>query len=112
SGLRLRRTGAGRPRDPEAGVRQRRRGGAEPPRAQRTAAGLEAGVRARRGAYRPRRRPRRLLAWLRAAGWLALVVGSLFLVTWRQTRGLEPEAALRDLETRLDLAEAERIEHV
>lgn len=64
----------------------------------------------RRRLYRPRR-PRRLPAWLRAAGWLALILCSLFMVTWRQTRGLELESALRDLETRRELAEAERVDH-
>lgn len=64
-----------------------------------------------RGAYRPRR-PRRLPTWLRAIGWIALVLSSLFVVTWRQTHGLELEAELRELETRRELAEAERIEHV
>ena len=65
----------------------------------------------RRRLYRPRR-PTRLPGWLRAAGWLGLILASLFVVTWRQTRGLELERTLRDLETRQDLAEAERVEHV
>lgn len=55
-----------------------------------------------------RRRP----AWLRMAGWMLLLLGSLFLVTWRQTRGLALEQALRELETRHAMAEAERVELV
>ena len=65
----------------------------------------------RRGLYRPKR-PRRLPTWLRATGWLVLILASLFIVTWRQTRGLELEAKLRELETQRELSEAERIEHV
>lgn len=65
----------------------------------------------RRGLYRPRG-PRRLPTWLRAAGWLTLILASLMVVTWRQTRGLELEAQLRELETRRELAEAERVEHI
>lgn len=56
-------------------------------------------------------RPRRLPTWLRAVGWLALLLSALFVVTWRQTRGLELDAALRDLATQHELAEAERLEH-
>lgn len=67
-------------------------------------------MKGRRRTYRPVR-PRHLPAWIRAAGWLALVLSSLFMVTWRQTRGLELEAAVRELETELELAEAERVEH-
>lgn len=48
--------------------------------------------------------------WVRAAGWLLLLLGSLFIVTWRQTRGLELDQALREQETRYALAEAERVE--
>lgn len=65
----------------------------------------------RRRLYRPRR-PRRLPTWLRAAGWLTLILASLFVVTWRQTYGLELETALREIETRRELAEAERVEHI
>lgn len=68
-------------------------------------------MRYRRRKYRPVR-PRRLPTMIRAAGWLALVLSSLFIVTWRQTRGLELEAAVRELETGLELAEAERVEHL
>jgi hypothetical protein len=68
-------------------------------------------MRARRGLYRPRR-PHRLPTWLRAVGWLVLILASLFVVTWRQTRGLELEANVRELETRFELAEAERVEHM
>src|SRR5690606_3451648 len=64
----------------------------------------------RRGLHRPVQPPR-LPTWLRATGWLALLLSALFVVTWRQTRGLELEAALRDLATQRELAETERIEH-
>ena len=60
-------------------------------------------------APRPRRRIGR---WVRFVGWLALLLSSLVIVTWRQTRGLELEAALRDIETRRALAESERVETV
>lgn len=65
---------------------------------------------------RPTRRktggpPRRSPGWLRAIGWLALLLGSLLLVTWRQTRGLELESALRQLETEREMAEAEKVLH-
>ena len=56
------------------------------------------------------RRPRRLPGWFRFLGWLALLLCALFLVTWRQTRALELETALRDLETRRALAASERVE--
>lgn len=59
---------------------------------------------------RPSRKPRRRPGWVRAAGWLLLLLGSLFVVTWRQTRGLALEQALRDQETRRAVAEAERVE--
>lgn len=49
---------------------------------------------------------------LRAAGWLALLLGSLFLVIWRQTRGLAMERELRELEGELAVAETERVELV
>jgi cell division protein FtsL len=56
------------------------------------------------------RRPRRLPGWFRFLGWLALLLCALFLVTWRQTRALDLETALRDLETRRALAASERVE--
>lgn len=59
----------------------------------------------------PGGRPRRTPGWLSAIGWLALLLGSLLLVTWRQTRGLELEAALRQLETAQEMAEAEKVQH-
>ena len=58
------------------------------------------------------RPPRRLRGWVRSIGWLVLLLSSLFVVTWRQTRGLALEGELRDLETRQALAEAERVELV
>ena len=58
---------------------------------------------------RRRRRPagRR---WFTALGWLLLLLSALSLVTWRQTRGLVAEREVRELETELARAEAERIE--
>ena len=56
-------------------------------------------------------RPRRLPTFLRAAGWLALLLGSLLLVTWRQTRGLELESAIRRIETTHEMAGAEKVQH-
>jgi cell division protein FtsL len=56
------------------------------------------------------RRPRRIPGWFRFLGWLALLLCALFLVTWRQTRALELETTLRDLETRRALAASERVE--
>lgn len=53
-----------------------------------------------------RRRP----GWVRALGWLLLLLGSLSLVTWRQTRGLALERAVRELETEQARANAERVE--
>lgn len=54
------------------------------------------------------RRPGRL----RAAGWLLLLLGSLLLVTWRQTRGLAMEGGLRELEAERAVTETERVELV
>lgn len=50
--------------------------------------------------------------WLRAGGWLLLLLGSLALVTWRQTRGLALQRELRALETRRAVTETERVELV
>lgn len=49
---------------------------------------------------------------LRAAGWLVLLLASLLFVTWRQTRGVAMEAALRDLESRTAIARTEQVELV
>ena len=58
-----------------------------------------------------RRGPRRgRPGWITALGWLLLLLGSLSLVTWRQTRGLAVEREVRDLETERARAEAERVE--
>lgn len=57
------------------------------------------------------RRPS-LPGWVRVAAWLALLLGSLLLVTWRQTRGLRLEAGLRGVRTQRANAEAERVELV
>jgi cell division protein FtsL len=43
------------------------------------------------------------------AGWLVLLLAALSLVTWRQTRGVEMERALRSLESQRVLAEADRV---
>ncbi|MEX2583938.1 MAG: hypothetical protein WD766_11720 [Gemmatimonadota bacterium] len=43
------------------------------------------------------------------AGWLVLLLAALSLVTWRQTRGLEMERALRDVRSERAIAEAERV---
>jgi cell division protein FtsL len=43
------------------------------------------------------------------AGWLVLLLAALSLVTWRQSRGIEMEAALRALESERAIAEAERV---
>lgn len=64
-----------------------------------------------RGRSAPRGRGRRR-GWLRVLGWTTLVLSSLLLVTWRQTRGLEMERALREVEAELALARAERVELV
>lgn len=64
-----------------------------------------------------RRRPpatarrRRTPTFLRAVGWLTLLLGSLLLVTWRQTRGLELESAIRQIETAHEMAGAEKVRH-
>lgn len=58
------------------------------------------------------RRPRRTPAWVRAAGWLCLLLGALLVVTWRQTRGLQLEEGLRTLETQREILEADRMSHL
>lgn len=50
--------------------------------------------------------------WIRVLGWTMLVLASLLFVTWRQTRGLEMERGLREVEAELALARAERVELV
>jgi cell division protein FtsL len=54
------------------------------------------------------RRPGRL----RAVGWLLLLLVSLLMVTWRQTRGLALEGGLRELESERAVTETERVELV
>lgn len=49
---------------------------------------------------------------MRATGWLLLLLASLVLVTWRQTRGLAMQEALREVESERAVAEAERVELV
>jgi len=47
--------------------------------------------------------------FLRVGGWLVLLLGSLLLVTWRQTRGVALERALHDLAATRAVAEAEAV---
>ena len=58
---------------------------------------------------KPRQKGRRP-GWVRALGWLVLLLASLSLVTWRQTRGLTLERELWALEGRNATVEAERVE--
>jgi hypothetical protein len=44
-----------------------------------------------------------------AAGWIVVLLASLFFVTWRQTRGVELEGALRATESERAIAEAEGV---
>lgn len=48
--------------------------------------------------------------WIGALGWLLLLLASLSLVTWRQTRGLTLEREVRELETARAMKETERVE--
>jgi cell division protein FtsL len=57
-------------------------------------------------AARKRKRP----GWVGALGWLVVLLASLALVTWRQTRGLALEKEVRTLETSRAMKEAERVE--
>ena len=60
----------------------------------------------------PRGSRARRPGWTRAVGWLLLILVSLLVVTWRQTRGLAMERELRDLEGERAVAEAEQVELV
>lgn len=60
----------------------------------------------------PRRPARRRPGWMGSVGWILLLLGSLLLVTWRQTRGLRLEEELRATDARRAMAEAERVELV
>ena len=62
----------------------------------------------RRRRNRPKSERRRPGVFV-VAGWLVLLLAALSLVTWRQTRGVEMERALRELETERGIAEAERV---
>jgi cell division protein FtsL len=66
----------------------------------------------RRRAARARPGAGRRAHLARALGLLLLVLGSLALVTWRQTRGHERERALRALEAEHAISQAERLELV
>ena len=46
---------------------------------------------------------------LRALAWLGLLLGSLFLVIWRQTRGVALEGQLREVQGEQAVVEAERV---
>ena len=59
---------------------------------------------------RPARRSGRRPGWVRALGWLVLLLVALSLVTWRQTRGLALERTVRELEKEQELVRAERVE--
>ena len=65
---------------------------------------MSAKVRRGKGPRRPGR--------LRALGWLLLLLVSLLMVTWRQTRGLALEGGLRELESERAVTETERVELV
>lgn len=52
---------------------------------------------------------RRLPGVIAVAGWLVLLLAALSLVTWRQSRGVEMEIALRAIEIERGIAEAERV---
>jgi cell division protein FtsL len=67
---------------------------------------VEAGVSA--AARGVSRRP----GWVRAFAWVLLLLGSLVLVTWRQTRGRNLDQGLSAIEKRHATAEAERVELV
>jgi cell division protein FtsL len=62
------------------------------------------------GLSAPKRRTRGRPGWVGAIGWLLLLLVSLSLVTWRQTRGLALEREVRELETAHAMKEAERVE--
>jgi cell division protein FtsL len=46
----------------------------------------------------------------RTAGWLMLLLGSLAVVTWRQTEGVAREQQLREVRAERAIREAERLE--
>lgn len=47
--------------------------------------------------------------WIGLLGWMMLVLASLVFVTWRQTRGLELERELREMEAEHAIMDAERV---
>jgi len=51
-----------------------------------------------------------LARFLRAAVTVSVLLGSLGLVTWRQSRAFEELTRLDELQRRISLAEAERVE--
>ncbi|HET7275151.1 MAG TPA: hypothetical protein VFI91_08205 [Longimicrobiaceae bacterium] len=73
------------------------------------AAGLTTlpGIRRPRG--RTRVRARRRPGWIVASLWLTILLGSLVVVTWRQTLGIRMEAAARETQGETAVLEAERI---
>lgn len=48
--------------------------------------------------------------WVRVLGWTTLLLLSLLLVTWRQTRGLELQRALQEVEAERAIADADGVE--
>lgn len=76
------------------------------------AARMPARPRPPRGVRSSHERARRPLRWLRVLGWTALLLTSLLLVTWRQTRGLELERGLGVIQADREIAEAEAVELV
>lgn len=62
-----------------------------------------------RAKAKPRRATRRP-GWVAATAWLAILLGSLILVTWRQTRGIEVESKVRNLQGQQAVLETERLE--
>lgn len=64
-----------------------------------------------RAGSRPRRNAR-TYSWAKAALWMALLLGAMFAVVWRQTRGVDLERALREAQMERAIAEAERLEMV
>ena len=56
----------------------------------------------------PRRPARR--GWIATLASLLLLLAALFVVSWRQTRGLALEREVREVETARAMAEAQRVE--
>ncbi|CAN5842550.1 hypothetical protein BH23GEM6_BH23GEM6_09770 [soil metagenome] len=63
----------------------------------------------KRRSSRKQARGGRRPGWVAAAGWLALLLVSLLLVTWRQTQGLAMERELREMESERAVLDTERV---